>query len=109
MQLVDALLLSSTELKKFQPNCTSIAQPRDKLLLRNFKAQCRKRRYRRRNKLVEPGELTSTGRIRNPGKYFFQQLVKEVVDELNCRTIGNLTLDIKSRIICGLIIGENRT
>ena len=36
MQLVDALQLSHTELKRFQPNCTSTAQRLDQLLLRNL-------------------------------------------------------------------------
>ena len=109
MHLVDALPLSRTELKRFQSNCTSTAQPLEQLLLRTFKAEWRKRWDRKRNELVRAGEFTSTGRIRNPGKYFFLQLVKEVVDELNSRTIGNLTLDKKSLIICGLIPGENGT
>ena len=52
-------------------------------------------------------ELTSTGRICNPGKYFFLQLVTEVVYELNSRTIGNLALARKAVIMCRLIPGEN--
>ena len=62
---------------------------------------------RKRNELVEADEFTSTGCIRDPGKYFFLQLVKEVVDELNSRTIGKLTLARKSSIMCGFIPSEN--
>ena len=57
--------------------------------------------------LVQESDLTSLGCIRNPGKYFFLQLVKEVVDELNSRTIGNITLARKSLIMCGLIPDED--
>ena len=71
MQIVDVLQLSRTELKIFQPNFTSTAQPLDLLLLRSFKPERRKRLGRRRNELVEASKFTSTGRIRNPGKYFF--------------------------------------
>ena len=39
MQIVDALQLSRTELKRFQPNCTSTVQPLDQLLLLTFKAE----------------------------------------------------------------------
>ena len=42
-ELLQALLLSRTDLKRFQPNCTSIAQPLDQLVLRMFKAEWRKR------------------------------------------------------------------
>ena len=83
MELVDALRLWHTKLKRFQPNRVSTAQPLNKLLLCIFKAEWRKRLDRRRNYLVEAGEFTSTGRIRNPGKYFFLQLIKEVDDVLN--------------------------
>ena len=54
---------------------------------------------RKRNKIVEAGEFSSTGRICNPGKYFILQLVKEVVDELNSRTIGNF-LWLESILSC---------
>ena len=64
---------------------------------------------KRRNELVKAGELTSAGRIRNPGKHFFLKMVKEDVDELNSGTIGNLTLVRKSLIMCRLIPGENGT
>ena len=62
---------------------------------------------KRRNEQVQESELTPTGRIRNPGKYFFLQLVKEVVDELNSRTVGNITLARKSLILFGLIPDED--
>ena len=68
---IDALRLSRNELKRFQESSTSTAQPLEQLLLRTFKAECRKSWVRIRNKLVEVGEFTSTGRIRNRGKYFF--------------------------------------
>ena len=79
MQFVDALRLSRTELKIFQPNCTSTAQPCDQLLLRTFKAEWRKRWHSRRNESVEAGESTSTGRIRNTGKYFSYNWLKKLL------------------------------
>ena len=106
-ELAEALQLSRTELKRFQPNCTSTAQPLDQLVLQNFKAEWRKRWGKKRNELVLASEFTSTGRISNPGKYLFLQLIKEVVDELNSRTVGNITLARKSLIMCGLIPADH--
>ena len=40
---------------------------------------------------------------------FFLQPAKEVVDELNYKTIGNLTLAKESLSMCGLIPDENGT
>ena len=42
-----------TELFRFQPNCTSVAQPLDQLVLRAFKAEWRKSRYIKRNELIK--------------------------------------------------------
>ena len=42
-ELVQPLQLSRTELKRFQLNCKSTAQPLDQLVLRAFKAEWRKR------------------------------------------------------------------
>lgn len=106
IDLVDALRLPCTLLLRFQPNCTYTEQSLHQLLLRAFKAEWRKIWDRRNNELVETGEFTSTGCIRNHGKYFFLQLLKEVVDELNSRTIENLTFDRKSLNMCGSIPGE---
>lgn len=96
-----------TELKRFQPNSTTVAQPLDQLLLRCFKSEWRKRWYAKRNELVCEGEYTNTGRVRNPGKYFFLRLVKEIVDELNGRTEHGMSLARRSLMICGLIPGLN--
>ena len=89
LELVRALQLSRTELKRFEPSCSSTAQPLDQLVLCAFKSVWRKRWEEKRNELVQASEYTSKGRICNPGKYFFLKLIKEVVDELNSRTIGN--------------------
>ena len=104
---IDALRLSRIELKRFYANGTSNPQPLDQLILRISKAECRKRWARRRNELVEVGELTSTGRISNPGKYFFLEQVKKVVEELNSRTIGNLALARKFMVMCRFIRSKN--
>ncbi len=106
-ELLKALTFSRTELKRFRPNGTSTAQPFDQLLLRSFKAEWTKRWDKKRNEKVQEGEFTSAGRVRNPGKYFFLKLVKEVVDEFNERTIGNISFSRKSLMMCGLISGEN--
>ena len=50
-ELLQALLLSRTELKRFQPNWTSIAQPLDLLELRKIKAEWRRRLEKRQNRL----------------------------------------------------------
>ena len=68
-----------------------------------FKAEWSKGWEKRRNELVQEKEFTSTGR----GKYSFLQLVKEVVDELNSRTIGDINLARKSLILCGSIPDED--
>ncbi len=75
--------------------------------MRSFKAEWRKTWDKKRNELVEASEFISTERVRNPGKYFFLNLVKEVVEELNERTIGNISLSKKSLMTCSLISGEN--
>ena len=92
LELVEALQLSRTELKRFEPNCTSTAQPLDQLGLRAFKAEWRKRWEEKRNELVQASEYTSTGRIYNPGKHLFLKLVMQVVDELNSRISVTLPL-----------------
>ena len=106
-ELLQALQLSRTKLKRFRPNCTSIAQSLDQLVLLTFKAEWRKRWEKRRNELAQESEFTSPVRIYNPGKYFFLQLVKEDVDELNCITIGNIPLPRNSLTTCGLIPDED--
>ena len=73
------------------------------MVLRAFKAEWKRRWYKKRNELVQQGEFTTSGRVRNPGKYFYLKLVKEVVDELNNRTIDNCSLARMSMIACGSI------
>ena len=56
-----------------------------------------------RNELVKERQLTNSGRVANPGKCFYLNLVKEIVDELNSRTIGNCSIVQQSMIKCRLI------
>lgn len=94
-----------TELIRFQPNCTSLAQPLDQLLLRCFKAEWRKRWYSKRNELVAAAEYTGSGRVPNPGKHYYLKLVRDVVEDLNSRTHNGMSLAKSSLVMCGLIPG----
>ena len=102
-ELIEAAESVNTQLMRFQPNCTSIAQPLDQLVLRSFKAEWRKKWEKKRNELVLQNNFTSTGRARNPGKQFFLQLVGAVVAEMNERVENGMTMAKKSLIKCGLI------
>ena len=53
-------------------------------------------------------EFNLTRRILDPRHYFFLKRVKEVVDELNSRTLGNRTSARKSLIMYGLIPPKDR-
>ena len=57
-ELVQPLQLSRTELKRFQLNGKSTAQPLDQLLLRAFKAEWREKMGKKRNDLVKASEFT---------------------------------------------------
>ena len=61
-----------------------------------------------RNEFVEAGDFISTDYIRNPGSYLFFHLVKEVVKELNYRSIENLNLSSMSLIMCEFLPYGNR-
>ncbi len=60
-----------------------------------------------RNELAANEDYTNSGRSRNPGKHFYLQQVRNIVEDLNSRTIDGLSLAKKSTIVCGLIPGEN--
>ena len=79
------------------------------MLLRSFKSKWRKRWDKKRNELVQARLFTNSGRVANPGKYFYLNLVTEIVDDLNNRTIGNCSIARKSMIKCGLIYNTSGT
>ncbi len=68
-----------------------------------FKSEWKRRYYKRRDELVQQGEFTTSGTVRNRGKYFYLELFKEVGDELNNRTINSCGLARMSMIDRGLI------
>ena len=102
-ELLESLQICQTEIRRFHPNCTSLVQPLDQMLLRSFKSEWRKRWDKKRNELVKERQFTNSRRVANPGKCFYLNLVNEIVDELNSRTIGNCSIAQQSMIKCGLI------
>lgn len=101
--LLQSLQPIRTELKRFMSNATTLSQPLDQYLLRIFKAEWRKRWEMKRAELAISETYTSTGRLTNPGKLFFLQLVKDVVTDLNQRrTDRGITLARESLICTGI-------
>jgi len=49
------------------------------------------------------GNYTSTGRVQNPGKRYYLELIKECFEELNAKMSGDVSMATKAMIICGLI------
>ena len=60
-----------------------------------------------RNELVHEGDYTASRRVQNAGKYFFLQLAKDVIDELNSKKFGSRIFARRSLILYGFITGEN--
>lgn len=101
--LVHACELIKTILNRFTSNATTLIQPLDQYLLRIFKEEWKKKWEQKRAELIPIGAYTSTGRITNPGKHFYLQLVKDVVDDLNQRVSPRgLSLARESLIHTGL-------
>lgn len=83
--LEEALTDIRTSLVRFPKNFTHLIQPLDQLVLRAFKALFRKKWAIERAKI---NQHTNTGRLVNPVKRFFLQLVKDCTDEINQRIDG---------------------
>lgn len=49
------------------------------------------------------GNYTSTGRVENPGKHYYLELIKECFEELNSKMSEAVNMAMKSMIICGVI------
>lgn len=101
--LMDALGTINTELIRFPPNCTHLIQPLDQILLRKIKAEFRKRWEKFRADAVIAGIFTSTGRIPNPGKHFYLEMVRDVVDEINSRIDAGMSESRRALIMCGMV------
>ena len=92
-----------TVVHRFPANCTNKIQPLDQLVFRSFKANWRRKWNRKRMELVRNNEVTSSGRTVNPGKRFYLELTKEVVDDTNNQvTQSGLSVARKSMISRGL-------
>lgn len=86
-------------------NCTHLIQPLDQILLRIIKAEFRKRWEKYRADAVVAGIFTSTGRIPNPGKHFYLEIIRDVVDEINSRVDLSTGISEARRalMVCGMI------
>ena len=82
-RLQQALESTRTVVHRFPANYTNKIQPLDQLVFRSFKANWRQKWNQKRMELVRNNEMTSSGRIVNPGKRFYLELTKEVVGETN--------------------------
>ncbi len=98
-----ALNAINTRLERFPRSCTHLIQTLDQMVLRAFKALFRKKSNTKRAEQGLKLAYTSTGRLTNPGKYYYLTLVKDCVDELNARMSGDISIARKSMIMCGLI------
>ena len=92
VQLSQSLLLVNTIIKRYRANCTTLVQPLDQMVLRVFKAELRARWENKRAELVLSENFTSTGRVANPGKAYFLQLVRDVVSDLNTMTYDGISI-----------------
>jgi len=81
--LLEALHDIRTNIVRFPANCTHLIQPLDQILLRMLKAAWRRMWEQYRAEMVQQGIFTSTGRVPNPGKHFYLEMVRDVVDEIN--------------------------
>jgi len=101
--LLQSLEPLRTELKRFLSNATTLVQALDQYLIRIFKAEWRKRWELKQAELCITEVYTAQGRISNPGKHFYLQLVKDVIDDLNERTTDRgISLARESLICTGL-------
>jgi len=92
-----------TSIERFPSNCTHLIQPLDQLVLRAFKSLFRKKLNTRRTELCLENNQTDTGRLPNPGKRFYLELVKDFIDELNERMTGEIKNAQKAMIMCGFV------
>ena len=101
--LLSALDDINTEKLYIPVNCTHLAQPLDRLILRQIKAVFRKKCNQKLVQLIQTNDCTNTGRVRNPGKSYYLEVIKEFIEELNNRTHGHISMARKSMMMCELI------
>ena len=77
---LSALDENNTELLYLPANCTHLVQPLDQLIPRQVKAVFRKKWSQKLVQMILANDCTNTGRVRNPGKSYYLEVITEGIE-----------------------------